>query len=101
MGLSKDLIILLLLSLLILARRLPSVTIIGCALTTISVVFGIQTLILWLAGNALQGFTTVILLILLIGGGIMISLGVIGLYIAKIYEEVKKRPRFIISETTE
>jgi len=42
-----------------------------------------------------------ILLLLLIGGCLMISLGIIGLYIAKIYDEVKGRPRFIISESTE
>ena len=42
-----------------------------------------------------------ILLILIIGGFIMISLGVIGHYIARIYEEVKGRPKYIISHVTE
>lgn len=51
-----------------------------------------------LSGRALTGFTTVILLILGIGSSIMISLGIIGVYISKIYDEVKKRPRFIIAE---
>ena len=44
---------------------------------------------------------TVILLILIIGGFIMLSLGVIGHYIARIYEEVKGRPKYIISDVTE
>ena len=44
---------------------------------------------------------TVILLILIIGGFIMLSLGIIGHYIARIYEEVKGWPKYIISEVTE
>ena len=46
----------------------------------------------------MEGFTTVILLILLIGSIIMMSLGIIGYYISKIYEEVKGRPRYLISK---
>ena len=45
--------------------------------------------------------TTVILLILIIGGFIMLSLGIIGHYLARIYEEVKGRPRYIISKVTD
>ena len=46
----------------------------------------------------LGGFTTVIGLILLTGGIIMISLGIIGIYISQIYDEVKDRPRYIIEK---
>ena len=49
----------------------------------------------------MEGFTTVILLILIIGGFLMLSLGIIGHYLARIYEEVKGRPRYIISKVTE
>ena len=42
-----------------------------------------------------------ILLILIIGGFIMLSLGIIGHYIARIYEEVKGRPKYIISKVTD
>ena len=52
-------------------------------------------------GTSVEGFTTVILLILIIGGFIMLSLGVIGHYLARIYEEVKGRPKYIIREVTE
>lgn len=48
--------------------------------------------------NIVEGFTAVILLVLLIGNLIMISLGVIGYYIVLIYEEIKRRPRFIVSK---
>ena len=50
----------------------------------------------WLHGNAVSGFATMIITLLLIGSFIMISLGVIGEYIAKIYDEIKARPAFIL-----
>ncbi|MBR2256206.1 MAG: glycosyltransferase family 2 protein [Blautia sp.] len=62
-------------------------------------ILGLQTIVRYCMGKAVEGFTTVILLILLMGSLIMISLGVIGYYIARIYEEVKGRPRYIISAT--
>jgi dolichol-phosphate mannosyltransferase len=54
---------------------------------------------MYFAGLAFPGFTTVIVLELLIGGVLMISLGVIGTYIAQIYQEVKYRPRYVVAET--
>lgn len=77
------------------------VTVLGIILLGISLIVGIQTLIRFLTGNAVEGFTTVILLLLLIGGALMVSLGIMGTYIARIYEEVKGRPRYIISKTTD
>lgn len=73
----------------------------GMILIVFSVILGIETLVNYFLGVSADGFTTVILLILIIGGCIMISLGVIGHYIARIYEEVKGRPRYIISRTTD
>jgi dolichol-phosphate mannosyltransferase len=69
-------------------------------LINFSVVLGIDTLINYFLGIAADGFTTVILLLLIIGGCIMISLGIMGHYLARIYEEVKGRPRYIVSKTT-
>lgn len=63
----------------------------------LSVILGIQTLVNYFSGHAVEGFTTVILLILIMGSFILLGLGVIGYYISKIYEEVKCRPRYIIS----
>ena len=80
---------------------LQLVSLLGLVLIVLSAALGIQTLIRFIVGQALEGFTTTILLVLLIGGCVMLSLGIIGLYIAKIYEEVKRRPRFIISERTD
>lgn len=70
----------------------------GIAVFILGIVLGIQTLIRYFTGHAVEGFTTVILLILLLGSIVMISLGIIGYYIARIYEEVKGRPRYIIAE---
>jgi len=75
------------------------VTVAGVLTFIFGMIMGIQTLIKFLTGKAVEGFTTVILLVLIIGSLIMISLGIIGYYISKIYEEVKGRPRYIISKT--
>ena len=80
---------------------LQVVTIMGMISIVFSIVLAVQTFVRYLLGEAVEGFTTVILLILIIGGFIMISLGIIGHYIARIYEEIKKRPRYIISHVTE
>ena len=64
-----------------------------------AVVMAIESLVRYFGGHALEGFTTVILLLLIIGSLVMMSLGIIGYYISKIYEEVKGRPRYIISRT--
>lgn len=80
---------------------LQLVTVMGVVSILFSIVLAIQTLVRFLMGNSLGGFTTVILLILIIGGFLMLSLGIIGHYIARIYEEVKGRPKYIISKVTE
>ena len=80
---------------------LQAVTFIGTVLLISSVVLGIQTLVKFLMGRAGEGFTTVILLLLIIGGAIMISLGIIGHYIARIYDEVKRRPKYIVARRTD
>ena len=76
---------------------LQMITVAGVLTLLLAVVLGIQSLVKYFCGHALEGFTTVILLLLIIGSLIMLSLGVIGIYIAKIYEEVKGRPRYFIA----
>ncbi len=82
------------------AMPLQFITGLGMLLLFIFFALGIQTLFNWFSGHAASGFTTVILLQLLIGGSIMLSLGLIGIYIARIFTEVKGRPRYIIAATT-
>lgn len=77
------------------------ITVSGVVFSLFAVVLAIQSLVRWASGRALEGFTTVILLLLIIGGLLMISLGIIGYYIARIYEEIKGRPRSIVNEIVE
>ena len=80
------------------AAPMQIVTFFGFIFFLVAVVLGIQSLYMYFSGHAVEGFTTVILLLLFVGSVLMFSLGVIGYYISKIYEEVKMRPRYIISE---
>jgi polyisoprenyl-phosphate glycosyltransferase len=77
------------------------VTFAGVIFLVLSVLLGLETLYLKLAGQAVSGFATVILLELIIGSLLMISLGIIGEYLARIYEEVKGRPRYLVRESIE
>lgn len=74
------------------------VSLLGFIMFFASVILGIQSLYRYFTGTALEGFTTVILLQLIIGSVLMISLGIIGHYISRIYDEIKARPRYIISK---
>ncbi len=81
------------------ALPLQMVTIFGSLMLLLALLLGAQALRLWMQEAALPGFTTVILLQLIIGGFLMVSLGIIGTYIARIYDEVKARPRYIVQES--
>lgn len=75
------------------------VTVLGFIMLAVAVVLGVTALVQKISGVALGGFTTVILLLLFASSLIMISLGIIGYYIARIYDEIKGRPRYIVSKT--
>ncbi len=77
---------------------LQLITVCGGLVLVLAVILGVQTLVRYFSGTAVEGFTTVILLILLIGSVLMLSLGLIGYYLAQIYNELKNRPRYLISE---
>lgn len=74
------------------------VTVLGFIMLAVAIVFSIISLVQKLTGQALGGFTTVILLLMFSSSIIMISLGIVGYYIARIYDEIKGRPRYIISQ---
>ncbi len=78
------------------AAPLHVATVFGLIFFVFAVIMGVQTIYMKIRGGALGGFTTVILLQLLIGAILLLGLGVIGIYIKNIYEEVKSRPRYII-----
>lgn len=73
------------------------VTVLGVLTLLLSLVLGAQTLANWTRGGAADGFTTVIILLLLIGSILMISLGIIGYYISQIFIEAKARPRYLVA----
>jgi glycosyltransferase involved in cell wall biosynthesis len=77
---------------------LQLVTFFGILFLAFALILGAYTLSYWAAGRAVTGFTTVIVILLIIGSALMISLGVIGLYLARIYDEVKARPRYLVCE---
>ena len=74
------------------------VTLVGLAFAVFAVLLGGQTLIRWLRGGSVAGFPTVILLLLVMGTFILLGLGVIGEYLARIHEEVRGRPRYLVQE---
>ena len=80
------------------SKPLQVLNIVGFIFIFFFLILGVQTLINYFQGQAVEGFTTVILLQLLIGGGVFLGLGIIGTYIDRIYIEVKQRPRYLISE---
>lgn len=80
------------------AAPMQIVAILGVVTLFIAVVGGVQTLIKFIMGTAAEGFTTVILLILLMSSILMISLGIIGYYLSKMYDELKARPKYLVSE---
>lgn len=61
-----------------------------------SMVMCVISLVDWAMGNNVPGYTTTLIVSLLIGGITLLSLGIIGEYIGKIYMETKHRPRYII-----
>ncbi|MBV6716003.1 glycosyltransferase family 2 protein [Paenibacillus chitinolyticus] len=78
---------------------LQFITTIGLIFLLGSLLLGTNTLYQKISGEAISGFTTVIILLLIIGSILMIALGIIGEYLAKIYEEVKMRPRYLVRES--
>lgn len=76
------------------------ITWVGVIFGIMALVLGIQTLVKYFCGQAAEGFSTVILLILITGACVLLGVGVIGYYLSKIYEEIKQRPRYIVARTT-
>lgn len=77
------------------------VTSLGVIFLAAALPLAAQTLYNKFTGIAVSGFTTVILLLLIIGSILMISMGIIGTYIARILDEVRQRPRYLVSDRVE
>ena len=82
------------------AAPLYFIVLLGLIFLLFSVFFGFHTFYVYFFDSSVDGFATIILLLLIIGSFIMISLGVIGLYIVNLFTEIKKRPRYVIQHST-
>jgi glycosyltransferase involved in cell wall biosynthesis len=72
------------------------VTLGGFAFAAFALVLGVQTLVRWIQGDSVAGFPTVILVLLVMGTFILLGLGIIGEYLARVHEEVRARPRYLV-----
>lgn len=83
------------------AAPLKAVTWIGGIITAGAFIYGLVTLIAALSGGgARTGYTTIVILILFFGGVLITLVGVVGEYVARIYQELKMRPIFIEKESS-
>lgn len=80
-------------------RPIRLITLFGFIIFLISIVMLIYIIRGHLLGGTIQGWTTQVVLTCFFGGFQIMSIGVVGEYVGKIYLETKDRPRFIISET--
>ncbi|MBO5472363.1 MAG: glycosyltransferase family 2 protein [Lachnospiraceae bacterium] len=77
-------------------RPLRMIAVLGFIFFLFFGIVGITVIVDWVQGNNVPGYTTTLLVSLLTGGATLVSLGIIGEYIGKIYMETKHRPRYII-----
>lgn len=72
------------------------VTILGLATLLLGLLVGTDAILSWNHGEAVSGFATIVITLCFIGSSIMLSLGIIGEYIGRIFHETKRRPAYLI-----
>jgi hypothetical protein len=73
------------------------ITLLGLLTTLIGVGYGIFWLAAWAAGRIEEaGWTSLVVLVLVFGGVQLLSIGILSEYVGRTYEEVKRRPRYVI-----
>ena len=77
-------------------RPLQLATLLGFAISSIAFLAIPVVIVLKLTGHYLSGFSTVEITMLLLGGIQLITIGVIGEYVGRIFEEVKDRPLYLV-----
>lgn len=77
-------------------KPLRLITGVGLVIFVVSLFMLLYALISWVSGHTVTGWTSTLASIWMIGGIQLLSLGIIGEYVGKIYNETKHRPRFII-----
>ena len=81
------------------SKPLRFITVVGMVVSVLALAAIIWVLVTYFMGRSVQGWTSTTLAIFLMGGLQLFSLGIIGEYIAKVFDEVKHRPRFTIGQT--
>lgn len=81
-------------------QPLRMIVMFGFAVAALAFLFSLMAIVAWAGGRVVPGWTSVVLPLSLLGGAHLIALGVIGEYVGKIYEETKRRPRFIVDTVT-
>ncbi len=71
---------------------------VGFFLATLGLAAAVYFVVARISGNAYPGWTSLVVLLLLIGGLITISTGVTGLYIGRVFDEARERPLFVIDQ---
>ncbi|MCR5094389.1 MAG: glycosyltransferase family 2 protein [Lachnospiraceae bacterium] len=71
---------------------------VGILMLLVGLGLGIDAIISYVHGKAIGGYPSLVILITLSTGGILLSLGIIAVYIAKMYTELKNRPRYIVDD---
>jgi len=74
------------------------ITFLGVGVLVLSFFLALWVLVSKLSGEAVSGWTSMMLIVLFLGGVQMLSIGIIGEYIGKIYKETKRRPRFFVEK---
>ncbi len=74
---------------------------VGALISLGALIYGIYELVVYFMGGSVPGFTSLILTVLFLGGAILLSLGVIGEYVARIYNEVRERPMYFLKDSTD
>jgi glycosyltransferase involved in cell wall biosynthesis len=73
----------------------------GAITCAMSLIVSLWVLVVRLTGHGVPGWASILLPLLLLGGGQIICLGVIGSYVGRLYQEVKGRPRYIIDQVAQ
>ncbi|MBR4072639.1 MAG: glycosyltransferase family 2 protein, partial [Clostridia bacterium] len=79
-------------------KPIKLISALGLIVFIISLIMLLWSLIMYFIGHTVAGWSSIVCIVLFLGGVQLLSIGVIGEYIGKIYSEVKKRPRYIIDK---
>ena len=82
-------------------KPIRMITGLGVVISIASFLLILYALIAWITGRAVAGWASTLIAVAFLGGIQLISLGVIGEYVGKIFLETKQRPRYIVSERTD